>query len=201
MSISSWSFVLWLPSLHLFCSHGKEFVFSRCSCNSSAKTFVSNFQIEGRQVIGQKFDSKFPFSISYIQSKVFSVTVHLGYLFSLRHQSNWRAILLCKVLRFLIQYPWSSSGHGLFQFSIFHIYFFTFLISRFMSSCTVSSTSSFSNFLKQYEFSLCVTSPNSKNVYSHLHLASHFLFLFLPIFWTIYYGLIQIMLCPIIVSF
>ena len=35
--------------------------FSRCSYNSSAKMLVSNVQIKDKQVIGLKFDTKFPF--------------------------------------------------------------------------------------------------------------------------------------------
>ena len=40
--------------------------------------YVSNFQIKARQVVGLKFDTKFPFWISFIQDKVFAVTIHLG---------------------------------------------------------------------------------------------------------------------------
>ena len=40
--------------------------------------YVSNFQIKARQVVGVKFDTKFPFWISFIQDKVFAVTIHLG---------------------------------------------------------------------------------------------------------------------------
>ena len=118
LSISSWSFVPGLPFLHPFCSHGNEFAFSRCSYNSSAKMLVSNFQIKGRQVIGLKCDTKFPFWISFMQSKVFPVTIHLGKLFSWRHLSSWSAILLCKLLTFLIQYRCTPSGPGVFQFGI-----------------------------------------------------------------------------------
>ena len=121
------------------CSHGNEFVFSRCLYNSLAKIPVNNFQIKGRQVIGLKYDTKFPFCISLIQSKVFAVTIHLGKLFSWRHLSNGSAILLCKLFRFLIQYLSTPSGPGLFQFGIFLICFLTFLISVCMSSCTVRS--------------------------------------------------------------
>ena len=40
--------------------------------------YVSNFQIKARQVVGLKFDTKFPFWISFIQDKVFAVSIHLG---------------------------------------------------------------------------------------------------------------------------
>ena len=133
----------------------KHLFFSRCSYNSSAKMLVSNFQIKGTQ--GIKFDTKFPFWISFIQSKVFPVTIHLGKLFSWRYLSNWSAVLLCKLLRFLIQYPCTPSDPGLFQFGIFLICFLTFLISICMSSCTVSSPSSFSTLLSQSVLSLCIT--------------------------------------------
>ena len=121
--------------------------------------------------------TKFPFWIFFIQSKVFPVTIHLGKLFSWRHLSNWSAILLCKLLRFLIQYPCTPSGPGLSQFGIFLICFLTFLISICMSSCTVSSPSSFSAFLNQSAiFFLCASKLgpiyHSKNVCSPLHLVS-----------------------------
>ena len=130
---------------------------------------VSYFQIIGRQVIGLKFDTKFLFWITFIKSKDFPVTTHLGKLFSWRHLSNWSAILLCKLLRFLIQYPCTPSGPGLSQFGIFLICFLTFLISICMSSCTVSSPSSFSTFLNQSVLSLCVTA------WSHISLQKRLL--------------------------
>ena len=126
LSISSWSFMSRLSFLHPFCSHGNKFVFSRCSYNSSAKVPVSNFQIKGRQVIGLKFDTRFSFSIFFTQCKVFPVTIHLGELFSWRHLSNWSAILVCKLIKFLIQYSCTPSGSGLFQFGIFFTCFLTF---------------------------------------------------------------------------
>ena len=88
LSISSWSFVPHLPFLNPFCSQGTEFVFSRCSFNSWAKMHVSKLQIKGWQVICLKLDTKFPFRISFIKSRVFPVTIHLGKLFSWRHLSN-----------------------------------------------------------------------------------------------------------------
>ena len=128
--------------------------FSRCSRNSSVKMPVSNFQIKGRQVIGLKFDTKFPFWISFIQSKVFPVTIHLGKLFSWRHLSNWSAILLCKLLRFLIQYhtirPWAFPIR---HFSYLLLYFFNFNI--YVILCC-----QFPRFIlhpPQSVFSLCLT--------------------------------------------
>ena len=149
-------------------------------------------------MIGLKFDATFPFWISFIQSKVFPVTINLGKLFSWRHLSNWSAILLCKLLRLLIQYPCTPSSPELFQFGIFLICFLTFLISICMSSCTVSSPSSFSTFLNQSEFSLCVTTWSHISlqiVYSPLDLVSHFLFVLLPIRWPVSSGLTQIIDC------
>ena len=142
--------------LHSFCSHGNEFAFSRCSYNSSAKMPVSNFQIKGRQVIGLKFDTKFPFWISFMQSKVFPVTIHLGKLFSWRHLSDWSAILLCKLLKFLIQYG-ALHTIGPWLFPVRRFYLLSFWILIRMSSCTVSSPSSFSTFLNQSVFPLYVT--------------------------------------------
>ena len=130
---------------------------------------VSNFQIKGGQVIGLKFDTKFPFWISFIQSKVFPVTIHLGKLFSCKHQSNWSALLLCKLLRFFIQYPCTQSDSRLFQFGIFLICFLTFLISICMPSCTVSFPNSFSTLFKQSVFSLWVTA------WSHISLQKRLL--------------------------
>ena len=50
--------------------------FKRSLHNYSAKVHVSNFQIKIRYVIGIKFDTRFPFSVS------FPVNVNLGKLFS-----------------------------------------------------------------------------------------------------------------------
>ena len=50
--------------------------FKRSLHNYSAKMHVSNFQIKIRYVIGIKFDTRFPFSVS------FPVNVNLGKLFS-----------------------------------------------------------------------------------------------------------------------
>ena len=80
------------------------------------------------------------------------VTMHLEKVFSWRHLSNWSAILVCKLRKFLIQYPCTSSGPGLFLTC-----FLTFLISIFMLSCTIGSSNSFSTFLSQTLFSLYVT--------------------------------------------
>ena len=92
---------------------------------------------------------------------------------------------------------WSNitpSGPGLFQFGIFVICSFTFLISIYMSSCTVSSPRSFSILLNLCFLCVSPLGPiyHSKNVYSPLHLVSHFLFVLLPTRWTISSGLIQI---------
>ena len=95
------------------------------------------------------------------------------------------------MLKFLIQYPCTP---GFFWFGIFLICFLTFSILICISSCTVSCPSSFSAFLNQSVFSLCVTtwSHVSLNVYSPPHLVSQFPFVFLPIRWAIPSGLIQI---------
>ena len=90
------------------------------------------------------------------------VTIHLGKVFPWRHLSNWSAIQVCKLLKFLIQYPCTSSGPGL-------TCFLTFLISIFMPSCTIGSSNSFSTFLGQTLFSLYVTG------WSHISLQTRLL--------------------------
>ena len=111
-----------------------------------------------------KIDSRFPFSISFTQSKVLRGTIYLGKLFSWRHLSNCRAILMCKLLKFLNQYPCTSSGTGNPSTC-----FLTFLISLCMPSRTVSSSNLFSAFINKSVFSLCFTA------WSHISLQKRLL--------------------------
>ena len=127
---------------------------------------ASNFQIKGRQVIGLKFDTKFLFGISFIQSKVFPVTIQVILLEAFIQLKRYTVV---QVAEALIQRPCTPSGPGLFQFGIFLICFLTFLISTCMSSCTVSSPSSFSTLLSQSVFSLGVTT------WSHISLQKRLL--------------------------
>ena len=126
LSISSWSFIPRLLFLYPFCFYANnKFVFSRFWYNYSVKP-LSNFQIKGRHVIGLKCDTRFSFSISFTQSKVFPVTIHLDKLFFWMHLFNGSAILVCKLLKSLIQYLCSPSVPGLLKFGIFLTLFLTF---------------------------------------------------------------------------
>ena len=125
---------------------------------------VSNLKIRGRHVIGLKFDSRFPFLISVAQSKVFQVTIHLDKLFSWRHLSNGSAFLGYKFPKFLIQYPCIQSDLGLFQLRIFLPASLLFIISICIPSFTVGSSNSFSTFLNQSVFSMCITSWSHKSL-------------------------------------
>ena len=61
----------WLPFLHAFVLMIINLFFSKCFHNSSAKMPVSNFQIKVRHVIGLKFDTRFPYSISSFYTNLF----------------------------------------------------------------------------------------------------------------------------------
>ena len=73
---------------------------------------------------------------------------------------------MCKLIRFLIQYPSTSSGPGLFQFGIFLICFLTFLISichLVLSALPVHSPPSSNNLCF-----LCVTAWSHVSLQKHL---------------------------------
>ena len=196
LSISSWSFVPLLPFLHPFCSHENKFVFSRCSYNFKLRFPVINFQIKDRQVIGLKFDTKFPFWISFIQRKVFTGNHSFRQVIFFEASIQLKPYTVVQITQVFDPVslhtirPWA---YPVRHFSYLLPYFlkFQYVCHLVMSVLPVYSIPSSINpcFLCP---SLLGPIYHSKNVYSPLNLVSHFLFVFLPICWAISSGLIHI---------
>ena len=126
-----------------FCSSGSKFSFSMKHYISPEIIPVSNFYISGRQAIGLKFSTEFPFAGSFWRNTVLSYVIQDGISFVPSSISfNWVAILSCILSSLFIQNPWTPSCPGAFQFGILLHCFFTLssLITTFCcSNFTISS--------------------------------------------------------------
>ena len=73
--------------------------------NSFVNILVINFQKNEGHVIGWKFNSKLPFSLSFTQSNASPVNIHFGTSFSSKHLSNCIFIVLYRTYKFLSSIP------------------------------------------------------------------------------------------------
>ena len=120
-----------------FCSSGSKFSFSVKQYISSKIIPVTNFCISGRQVIGLKFSTEFPFTGSFRHSTVLPYVIQDGLSFVPSSISfNWVTILSCILSSLFIQNPQTPSCPCAFQFGILLHCFFTLptLITTFCCS-------------------------------------------------------------------
>ena len=124
--ISSWFFVPLFLLLQPFSSSGSNLSFSVEQYISSEMIPVRNFHISGRQVIGLKFSTEFPFTGSFWHSTVLPYVIQDGISFVPSSISfNWVAILSCILSSLFIQNPWTPSCPDAFLFGILLHCFFT----------------------------------------------------------------------------
>ena len=114
---------------------------------------VSNFHIKGRQVIGLKCDTKVPFWISFLQSKVFFSNHQLRKVILLEasiHLKRYTAVPVAQVFDPVSLHSIRPWAFPVWHFSYLLPYFFNFSMYVILY-CQVST------FLNQSVFSLWIT--------------------------------------------
>ena len=149
-------------------------IFFRSICKILQLRYLSNFQIKGSHVIGLKRNTRFSFSMSFTQSNSFPVTIHLGQLFSWRHLSNWSAILVGKLFKFLILYPCTPSALGFSSLAFFLppslLLKFQYVCHLVLLALLICSPPSSTNLCSVCVLFICLTTA-----WSHISLQKHLL--------------------------
>ena len=127
LSVSSWSFVPWLPKWHPFRSDGSTFSLSWWLYLFLTNIPVISFHIKVRQDIGLYLSTALCFVRSFWHSTVFPKVIQSGQSLSpSRIRFSCTTICGCNDVRLFMQYPCLPSFPGAFQLGIFLHCIFTF---------------------------------------------------------------------------